>query len=149
MCHHHLILYTAIRPHDNGGEVSGRTIHMHTCMLIEHLLQILLCRRAEDVILVTLNHLDTIRALVGDSDNHSIMLNSACKTVGNVSTNALLYSGVHTLPQHYGHFSSADLILLRNSLLTVFQDSHKRVSDTSEHTVTTCVASAGVCVFEE
>ncbi|XP_064404156.1 protein OSCP1-like [Halichondria panicea] len=85
---------------------------LYDLMIMAVKYQILLCRRAEDVILVTLNHLDTIRALVGDSDNHSIMLNSACKTIGN----------------HYGHFSSADLILLRNSLLTVFQDSHKRVS---------------------
>lgn len=47
--------------------------------------QIMMCRRAEDVILVTLNHLDTIRTLVGNSDNHNIMLNSTIKTVVDVS----------------------------------------------------------------
>lgn len=38
--------------------------------------QLLLCLRAEDVILVTFNHLDAVRDMVGDSDKHISLLNS-------------------------------------------------------------------------
>ena len=37
------------------------------------------------MILVTFNHLDTIRDMVGDSETHISMLNSACKTTSDVS----------------------------------------------------------------
>jgi len=47
--------------------------------------QLLMCRRGEDVILVTLNHIDTVRALVGDSQQHIAMLDSATKSMVDVS----------------------------------------------------------------
>ena len=53
--------------------------------------QVLLCKRGEDVILVTLNHLDSIRELVGDSEKHISMLNTACKTVTDVCGQKLIF----------------------------------------------------------
>ncbi len=43
-----------------------------------------MCRRGEDVILVTLNHIDTIRNLVGESEHHISLLDSATKTLVDV-----------------------------------------------------------------
>ena len=46
-----------------------------------------MCRRGEDIILITLNHLDTIRKLIGDSDRHLGLMDFAIKTltdVGNI-----------------------------------------------------------------
>ena len=48
--------------------------------------QVLLCKRGEDVILVTLNHLDAIRELVSSSDTHVAMVNSACRILTDVSS---------------------------------------------------------------
>lgn len=102
--------------------------------------QVLLCQRAEDVILVTFNHIDTIRTLVGDSEAHIGMLNSTCEIIRSVSANYLLFTTsthyhsshytchTHTHTQHYSHLSTAQFILLRSTLLTAFQDTHKRVS---------------------
>lgn len=74
--------------------------------------QLLMCRRGEDIILVTLNHLDTIKKLVGDSDHHLGLVDSSIKT----------------LTEHFGRLSASEFILLRSTLLSVFQDIHKRVS---------------------
>lgn len=49
-------------------------------------LQMLMCRRGEDIMLVTLNHLDTIRKLVGDSDHHIGLIDSSIKILADVST---------------------------------------------------------------
>lgn len=54
------------------------------------MLQLLLCRRGEDVILVSFNHLDTIRELVGDSESHVAMVDYACKVMADVSSILLL-----------------------------------------------------------
>lgn len=74
--------------------------------------QMLMCRRGEDIILVTLNHLDTIRKLVGDSDHHLGLIDVSIKI----------------LADFYSRLSAAEFILLRGTLLSVFQDNHKRVS---------------------
>lgn len=47
--------------------------------------QMLMCRRGEDIILVTLNHLDTIRKLVGNSDHHLGLIDTSIKTLVDVS----------------------------------------------------------------
>lgn len=47
--------------------------------------QMLMCRRGEDIILVTLNHLDTIRKLVGDSEYHLGLIDTSIKTLVDVS----------------------------------------------------------------
>ncbi len=47
-----------------------------------------MCRRGEDVILVTLNHLDTIRKLLGESDHHINLLDSAIKIITDVRYDA-------------------------------------------------------------
>lgn len=44
-----------------------------------------MCRRGEDIVLVTLNHIDTMRKLVGDSHYHIILLDTATKTLVDVS----------------------------------------------------------------
>ncbi len=44
-----------------------------------------MCRRSEDVISVTLNHLDMIRQFVSSSDTHVAMVNAACRTLTDVS----------------------------------------------------------------
>lgn len=49
-------------------------------------LQLLMCRRGEDIVLVTLNHLDTVRKLVGDSDIHIGLIDNAIKILTDVST---------------------------------------------------------------
>lgn len=74
--------------------------------------QMLMCRRGEDIILVTLNHLDTIRKLVGESEHHL----------------GLIDSSIRTLTDFYSRLSASEFILLRSTLLLVFQDTHKRVS---------------------
>lgn len=45
----------------------------------------MMCRRGEDIILVTLNHLDAIRNLLGNSEVHINMLDTAIKTLADVS----------------------------------------------------------------
>ena len=44
-----------------------------------------MCRLGEDIILVTLNHMDTIRDMLGGSQCHVSMLDSATKTLVDVS----------------------------------------------------------------
>ena len=49
-------------------------------------MQLLMCRRGEDIILVTLNHLDTIRKLVGATAEYHIgLIDHAIKTLTDVS----------------------------------------------------------------
>ena len=55
--------------------------------------QLLMCRRGEDIILVTLNHLDTIRKLVGDSDHHRGLIDASIKTLVEVSVILRIYRG--------------------------------------------------------
>ena len=55
------------------------------CCFVVGVIQFLMCRRGEDIILVTLNHIDTVRSLVGDSQQHIAMLDSATKTLVDVS----------------------------------------------------------------
>ena len=43
-----------------------------------------MCRRGEDVILVTLNHLDNIRKMVGESDYHLSLVDSAIRDLTEV-----------------------------------------------------------------
>ena len=45
------------------------------------------------MILVSFNHLDTIRELVGDSESHLAMVDYACKVMADVSS--LLVPSVH------------------------------------------------------
>lgn len=55
-------------------------------------LQLLMCRRGEDIILVTLNHLDTIRKLVGESaEYHISLIDTAIKTLTDVRVVHLVY----------------------------------------------------------
>ncbi|ELT95571.1 hypothetical protein CAPTEDRAFT_165139 [Capitella teleta] len=73
--------------------------------------QVSLCLRPSDVLLVTLNHMDAIRAYVGESS-----------TLGQVE---FVYK---LLIQHYGSLSSGEFMLIRQTLLSFFQDMHIRVS---------------------
>lgn len=49
-----------------------------------------MCRRGEDIILITLNHLDTIRKLIGSSEHHLDLIDSAIKTLTEVSHDSSL-----------------------------------------------------------
>lgn len=49
-----------------------------------------MCRRGEDIILITLNHLDNIRKLIGNSEHHLDLVDSAIKTLTEVSVPSLL-----------------------------------------------------------
>ena len=74
--------------------------------------QISLCPRPQDILLVTLNHVDAIRVFVQD--------NPAVRSqVDNV---------FRQLIQHYGNLSSGEFMLIRQTLLNFFQDMHIRVS---------------------
>ena len=55
------------------------------CIAIDNAIQLLMCRRGEDIILITLNHLDTIRKLIGNSEHHLDLIDSAIKTLTEVS----------------------------------------------------------------
>lgn len=79
--------------------------------------QVLLCKQPEDVILVTLNHLDAIREFVSSSEEHVAMVNSAART----------------FTDFYSRLTPAQFLLLRSTLLNIFQDTHKRVSIFLKH----------------
>ena len=59
-----------------------------------------MCGRAEDIILVTFNHLDTIRSLIGDSAPHIAILNSTARTITDVSTHTYTPT-VHTFTTRF------------------------------------------------
>ncbi|XP_074653497.1 protein OSCP1-like [Tubulanus polymorphus] len=74
--------------------------------------QVSLCLQPKEILLVTLNHMDSIRAFVNDS--HNIR-----QQVENV---------YRLLIQNYASLSSGDFQLIRQTLLSFFQDMHIRVS---------------------
>jgi len=85
---------------------------LYDLMVMSVKYQLLLCKRGEDVILVTLNHLDTIREFVASSGKHVALINSACKE----------------LTEYYSCLTAPQYMQLRLTLLSIFQDVHKRVS---------------------
>uniref|UniRef100_A0A8C5P5E0 Organic solute carrier partner 1 n=1 Tax=Jaculus jaculus TaxID=51337 RepID=A0A8C5P5E0_JACJA len=74
--------------------------------------QVLLCPRPKDVLLVTFNHLDTIREFIQDSPT---ILNQVDETFRQLS-------------EIYGSLSAGEFQLIRQTLLMFFQDLHIRVS---------------------
>ncbi|CAI8020751.1 Protein OSCP1 [Geodia barretti] len=75
--------------------------------------QLMVCPRPEDIVLVTLNHLDSIKSLVADDSQHCHdMIHTACRK----------------LNEHYSLLSKAEFVTLRNTMLSLFQDSQKRIS---------------------
>ncbi|XP_006777349.1 PREDICTED: protein OSCP1 isoform X1 [Myotis davidii] len=74
--------------------------------------QVLLCPRPKDVLLVTFNHLDTIRGLI--QDNPALL--------------RLVDETLRQLIEVYGGLSAGEFQLIRQTLLTFFQDLHIRVS---------------------
>ncbi|XP_006886515.1 PREDICTED: protein OSCP1 isoform X1 [Elephantulus edwardii] len=74
--------------------------------------QVLLCPRPKDVLLVTFNHLDAIKEFIQDSPT---ILNQVDETF-------------RLLIDVYGSLSAGEFQLIRQTLLTFFQDLHIRVS---------------------
>ncbi|KAM6216608.1 protein OSCP1 isoform 2-T2 [Rhynchocyon petersi] len=74
--------------------------------------QVLLCPRPKDVLLVTFNHLDSIKKFIQDSPT---ILNQVDETF-------------RLLIEVYGSLSAGEFQLIRQTLLTFFQDLHIRVS---------------------
>ncbi|XP_024213675.1 protein OSCP1 isoform X3 [Pan troglodytes] len=74
--------------------------------------QVLLCPRPKDVLLVTFNHLDTIRGFIRDSPT---ILQQVDETF-------------RQLTEIYGGLSAGEFQLIRQTLLIFFQDLHIRVS---------------------
>lgn len=74
--------------------------------------QVLLCPRPKDVLLVTFNHLDTIKGFIQDSPT---ILQQVDETF-------------RQLTEIYGGLSAGEFQLIRQTLLIFFQDLHIRVS---------------------
>ncbi|KAL0604798.1 Protein OSCP1 [Plecturocebus cupreus] len=74
--------------------------------------QVLLCPRPKDVLLVTFNHLDTIKGFIRDSPT---ILQQVDETF-------------RQLIEIYGRLSAGEFQLIRQTLLIFFQDLHIRVS---------------------
>ncbi|XP_048950119.1 protein OSCP1 isoform X2 [Canis lupus baileyi] len=74
--------------------------------------QVLLCPRPKDVLLVTFNHLDTIKGFIQDSPT---ILHQVEETF-------------RQLTETYGGLSAGEFQLIRQTLLSFFQDLHIRVS---------------------
>ncbi|XP_030679301.1 protein OSCP1 isoform X1 [Nomascus leucogenys] len=74
--------------------------------------QVLLCPRPKDVLLVTFNHLDTIKGFIRDSPT---ILQQVDETF-------------RQLTEIYGGLSAGEFQLIRETLLIFFQDLHIRVS---------------------
>ena len=97
--------------------------------------QLVVCPRPEDIILITLNHLDTIKQFVSESERCCDMIQAACRRINEVCTIDLCIDDQkinlsmisHT--QHYSPLSKAEFIVLRATMLSLLQDSHKRVRD--------------------
>lgn len=85
---------------------------LYDLMMMAVKYQVLLSKSGEEVLLVSLNHLDTIRGFMGNSKEHCDMVDNACRLFKE------FYSGV----------SSAQLMLMRHMILELFQDTNKRVS---------------------
>nr|XP_055197450.1 protein OSCP1 isoform X1 [Nyctereutes procyonoides] len=75
--------------------------------------QVLLCPRPKDVLLVTFNHLDTIKGFIQDSPT---ILHQVEETFRQLTE------------QTYGGLSAGEFQLIRQTLLSFFQDLHIRVS---------------------
>eukprot|EP00794_Sanderia_malayensis_P000619 gene619-1282_t len=74
--------------------------------------QVSLCQRPQDILLITLNHMDAIRVFVQDN-----------KTVLTEVEN--IYA---LLKQHYSALTAGQFQLIRTTILSFFQDMHIRVS---------------------
>ncbi|XP_029805513.1 protein OSCP1 isoform X2 [Suricata suricatta] len=74
--------------------------------------QVLLCPRPKDVLLVTFNHLDAIKGFIQDSPT---ILHQVEETF-------------RQLTETYGGLSAGEFQMIRQTLLTFFQDLHIRVS---------------------
>ncbi|XP_028645986.1 protein OSCP1 [Grammomys surdaster] len=74
--------------------------------------QVLLCPRPKDVLLVTFNHLDSIKAFIQDSPTVIHQVNETFRQ----------------LTEIYGNLSAGEFQLIRQTLLSFFQDLHIRVS---------------------
>ncbi|XP_065057182.1 protein OSCP1-like [Rhopilema esculentum] len=74
--------------------------------------QVSLCQRPQDILLITLNHLDAMREFV--KENETVL-----QQVENVFA---------LLKQHYGNLCPGQFQLIRMTILSFFQDMHIRVS---------------------
>ena len=73
--------------------------------------QIMLCKSGRELLLLTLNHLDGIRHMIDDDDDHARLINSVLTR----------FVGL------YDRLSQAQLMVIRQTLLMFFQDYHKKV----------------------
>ncbi|XP_019285792.1 protein OSCP1 isoform X1 [Panthera pardus] len=85
--------------------------------------QVLLCPRPKDVLLVTFNHLDAIKGFIQDSPAILHQVEEIFRQLTEVKCFFLL-----CLWQTYGGLSAGEFQLIRQTLLTFFQDLHIRVS---------------------
>ncbi|XP_076790331.1 protein OSCP1 isoform X4 [Arvicanthis niloticus] len=74
--------------------------------------QVLLCPRPKDVLLITFNHLDSIKGFIQDSPTVIHQVNETFQQLTEV----------------YGNLSAGEFQLIRQTLLIFFQDLHIRVS---------------------
>lgn len=73
--------------------------------------QVLRCKSGHELLMVTLTHLDGLRLLVDTSRVHVEMVNRA----------------IQKCVERYDQLSSAQLMLLRHTILQFVQDRHKKV----------------------
>lgn len=85
---------------------------LYDLMLMALKYQVMLCKSGNELLLLTLNHMDGLRRLVHKSHDHVEIINTACVK----------------FTEHYNKFSEAQLVLIKHTLLTFFQDYHKKVS---------------------
>ncbi|KAF7199235.1 protein OSCP1 isoform X2 [Nothobranchius furzeri] len=85
---------------------------LYELMLMAFKHQVLLCPRPRDLLLVSYNHMDSMRYMVRDTP---VLLNQVDETH-------------RKLAEVYSDLSEGDFQLLRQTLLMFFQDSHIRVS---------------------
>eukprot|EP00731_Ephydatia_muelleri_P032170 Em0023g677a len=85
---------------------------LYDLMIMAVKYQVLVSKSGREVLLATLNHLDTIRGFVALSPPHVAMVDKACLT----------------FKDFFESQSSAQLMHLRHYLLLLFQDTNKRVS---------------------
>ncbi|XP_051027837.1 protein OSCP1 isoform X1 [Acomys russatus] len=85
---------------------------LYDLMIMAFKYQVLLCPRPKDVLLVTFNHLDSIKGFIQDSPT---ILHQVDETF-------------RQLTETYGSLSAGEFQLIRQTLLIFFQDLHIRVS---------------------
>ena len=81
-------------------------------MLMALKYEVMLCKSGNELLLLTLNHMDGLRGLVHRSHDHVEIINTACVK----------------FTEHYNTFSEAQRVLVKHTLLTFFQDYHKKVN---------------------